>query len=289
MLGLPEEEQYRLLWEKYGLSEEKARALKGKGFSYYDLDKGSMYAYVAQKPLEDVLELRRENPWMKVELLLDITPQLLHDRDLLRKAECAEKWWGIKADLVYRKFMEGYPIHYIRMAYIISQHSSMTVEENLMLASGGGRWLSISRKAERNALKERVASLGLGLEDRMKAPVGLLSGGQRQAVSLLMATINPPKLLLLDEHTAALDPAAAEKILDVTEKTVSENGLTCLMITHNMASALKLGTRTVMMMDGQIIFDASGDERASLTVDDLLVRFKDAAGKMLDNDRMLLS
>ena len=89
MLGLPEEEQYRLLWEKYGLSEEKARALKGKGFSYYDLDKGSMYAYVAQKPLEEVLELRRENPWMKVELLLNITPQLLHDRDLLRKAECA--------------------------------------------------------------------------------------------------------------------------------------------------------------------------------------------------------
>lgn len=166
---------------------------------------------------------------------------------------------------------------------------SMTVEENLLLASGGGRWLSISGKAERAALKERVASLGLGLEDRMKAPVGLLSGGQRQAVSLLMATINPPKLLLLDEHTAALDPAAAEKILEVTEKTVSENKLTCLMITHNMSSALQLGNRTVMMMDGKIIFDTSGEERAKLTVDDLLQRFKDAAGRMLDNDRMLLS
>ncbi len=166
---------------------------------------------------------------------------------------------------------------------------SMTVEENLLLAAGGGNWLSISRRAERHALKERVASLGLGLEDRMKTPVGLLSGGQRQAVSLLMATINPPKLLLLDEHTAALDPAAAEKILDVTEKTVSENKLTCLMITHNMSSALQLGTRTVMMMDGQIIFDTSGEERASLTVDDLLQRFKDAAGRILDNDRMLLS
>lgn len=166
---------------------------------------------------------------------------------------------------------------------------SMTVEENLLLAAGGGSWLSISRKAERHALKERVASLGLGLEDRMKTPVGLLSGGQRQAVSLLMATINPPKLLLLDEHTAALDPAAAEKILDVTEKTVSENKLTCLMITHNMSSALQLGTRTVMMTDGQIIFDTSGEERASLTVDDLLQRFKDAAGRILDNDRMLLS
>ena len=166
---------------------------------------------------------------------------------------------------------------------------SMTVEENLLLAAGGSSWLSISRKAERHALKERVASLGLGLEDRMKTPVGLLSGGQRQAVSLLMATINPPKLLLLDEHTAALDPAAAEKILDVTEKTVKENNLTCLMITHNMSSALQLGTRTVMMMDGQIIFDTSGEERASLTVDDLLQRFKDAAGRILDNDRMLLS
>ncbi len=166
---------------------------------------------------------------------------------------------------------------------------SMTVEENLLLAAGGVNWLSISRRVERHALKERVASLGLGLEDRMKTPVGLLSGGQRQAVSLLMATINPPKLLLLDEHTAALDPAAAEKILDVTEKTVSENKLTCLMITHNMSSALQLGTRTVMMMDGQIIFDTSGEERASLTVDDLLQRFKDAAGRILDNDRMLLS
>lgn len=140
MLQLPEEEQYRLLWVKYGLPEEKARELKGKGFSYYDLDKGSMYAYVAQKPLEKVLELRRENPWMKIELLLGITPQLLRDRDLLRKAECAEKWWGIKSDLVYRKFMEGYPLHYIRMAYIISKHSSMTVEEILESRKRSVKW-----------------------------------------------------------------------------------------------------------------------------------------------------
>ncbi len=122
----------------------------------------------------------------------------------------------------------------------------------------------------------------------MKTPVGLLSGGQRQAVSLLMATINPPKLLLLDEHTAALDPAAAEKILEVTEKTVADEKLTCLMITHNMSSALQLGNRTVMMSDGKIIFDVRGEERAGLTVDDLLVKFRDA-GKALDNDRMLLS
>ena len=140
MLGLPEEEQYRLLWEKYGLTKAKAKELKAQRFTYYDLDKASMYAYVAQRPIEEVLELRRENPWMKIELLLHITPQLLHDRDLLRKAECAEKWWGIKADLVYRKFMEGYPIHYIRMAYIISQHSSMTVEEILEKRKRSVKW-----------------------------------------------------------------------------------------------------------------------------------------------------
>ena len=166
---------------------------------------------------------------------------------------------------------------------------SMTVEQNLLLAAGGGNWLSVSKRSEKRALRERVASLGLGLEDRMKTPVGLLSGGQRQAMSLLMATINPPKLLLLDEHTAALDPAAAEKILAISEETVYEGGLTCLMITHNMTSALRLGSRTIMMMDGRIIFDTRGEERAKLTVDDLLVRFKDAAGKALDNDRMLLS
>ncbi|MBP5206913.1 MAG: ATP-binding cassette domain-containing protein [Clostridia bacterium] len=166
---------------------------------------------------------------------------------------------------------------------------SMTVEENLTLAAGGGRWLSLPRRADKEALRERVASLGLGLEDRMNTPVGLLSGGQRQAVTLLMATINPPKVLLLDEHTAALDPSAAEKILEVTEKTVREQSLTCLMITHNMRSALSVGSRTVMMRDGRIIFDAQGAERDGLTVDDLLRRFREASGETLDNDRMLLS
>ncbi|MBR4256711.1 MAG: ATP-binding cassette domain-containing protein [Clostridia bacterium] len=166
---------------------------------------------------------------------------------------------------------------------------SMTVEENLMLASGGGHWLSIGGRTEKAALRERVAALGLGLEDRMKTPVGLLSGGQRQAISLLMATLNPPKLLLLDEHTAALDPAAAEKILEVTERTVKEYNLTCLMITHNMSSALSLGNRTIMMTDGRIIFDTKGEERSSLTVDDLLLKFKANSGKALDNDRILLS
>ena len=128
----------------------------------------------------------------------------------------------------------------------------------------------------------------VGLEDRMSQPVGLLSGGQRQALTLMMATFNPPKLLLLDEHTAALDPATAEKVLTLTKSIVSENNLTCLMITHNMQSALELGNRTIMMHGGNIIFDAEGEERSKLTVQDLLGKFKENAGKELDNDRMLL-
>lgn len=166
---------------------------------------------------------------------------------------------------------------------------SMSVEENLMLASGKGGWLSISGKKERGLLREKLAELKLGLEDRMGTPVGLLSGGQRQALALVMATVNPPKLLLLDEHTAALDPAAAEKILDATKNIVERLGITCLMITHNMSSALELGNRTVMMESGRIVFDTSGEERNGLCVDDLVKKFKDAAGKDLDNDRMLLS
>ena len=123
----------------------------------------------------------------------------------------------------------------------------------------------------------------------MQQPVGLLSGGQRQALTLMMATINPPKLLLLDEHTAALDPATADKVLALTKKIVSENHLTCLMITHNMQSALELGTRTLMMDQGKVIYDVSGKDREGLTVSDLLVLFQKASGKELDNDRMLLS
>ena len=123
----------------------------------------------------------------------------------------------------------------------------------------------------------------------MQHPVGLLSGGQRQALALMMATINPPKLLLLDEHTAALDPATAEKVLDLTKKIVKDGQLTCLMVTHNMQSALELGSRTLMMDDGRIIFDAEGEARRRLTVPDLLVLFREAAGRNLDNDRMMLS
>ena len=164
----------------------------------------------------------------------------------------------------------------------------MSIEENLALAAGRGGWLSHVSKADKAAFRDRLALLGMGLENRMKQPVGLLSGGQRQALTLLMATINPPKLLLLDEHTAALDPATAEKVLGLTKHIVAENGLTCLMVTHNMQSALELGNRTVMMNAGKIVMDVSGEERARLGVPDLLRRFRESSGKELHNDRMLL-
>lgn len=165
----------------------------------------------------------------------------------------------------------------------------MSIEENLALAAGHGGWLSHVSRADKEMFREKLSLLGMGLEDRMKQPVGMLSGGQRQALTLMMATINAPQLLLLDEHTAALDPATAEKVLDVTKSTIAEKNLTCLMITHNMQSALDLGNRTIMMNHGKIIFDTTGEERSHLTVKDLLDRFKTAAGEELDNDRMLLS
>ena len=169
----------------------------------------------------------------------------------------------------------------------------MTIEENLALA-----YLRVNKKksvfsritgAERKMFRERLALLNMGLEDRMKQPVGLLSGGQRQALTLLMATLIPPKILLLDEHTAALDPATADKVIELTKRIVEENHLACLMITHNMHSALNMGNRTLMMDSGRIILDISGEERAGLTVDGLLEKFSAGAGKELDNDRILFS
>ena len=136
--------------------------------------------------------------------------------------------------------------------------------------------------------REKLALLDMGLEDRMKQPVGLLSGGQRQALTLLMATLVTPKLLL-DEHTAALDPATAEKVLELTKSIVAEKKITCLMVTHNMHQALELGNRTLMMDSGRIVFDVKGEERSRMTVDDLLEKFRENAGKNLDNDRILLS
>lgn len=164
----------------------------------------------------------------------------------------------------------------------------MTIEENLSMAAKRGGWFSRITKADRQFFREKLAMLGMGLEDRLTQPVGLLSGGQRQALTLMMATIVPPQLLLLDEHTAALDPAAAEKVLAVTKSIVAENRITCMMITHNMQSALELGSRTLMMDRGNIIMDVSGEERAGMTVQDFLDRFHSRVGKNLDNDRMLM-
>ena len=165
----------------------------------------------------------------------------------------------------------------------------MTIEENLALAAGRGGWFSHISKKDRQLFRDRLALLNMGLEDRMKQPVGLLSGGQRQALTLLMATIVPPKLLLLDEHTAALDPATAEKVLEITKQVVKENNITTMMVTHNMNDALALGNRTLMMDSGRIVLDIKGEERSGLTVNDLLDRFRAGTGKALDNDRILLS
>lgn len=172
---------------------------------------------------------------------------------------------------------------------MVGSAPNMTIEENLALALGRGGWLSRITNFDREFFRERLSELQMGLEDNMRRPVGLLSGGQRQALTLTMATLVAPKLLLLDEHTAALDPATAEKVLEVTKKTVESGKLTCLMITHNMSSALALGNRTLMMDGGRIIMDVCGDERRMLTVDALLERFKASAGRQLDNDRMLLT
>ena len=165
----------------------------------------------------------------------------------------------------------------------------MTIEENLALAAGKGGWLSHVSRQEKERFHEELKLLDIGLEKRMTQPVGLLSGGQRQALTLLMATMNPPKLLLLDEHTAALDPGTAEKVLNPTKRIVEEHQLTCLMITHNMQSALDLGNRILMMDSGDIVLDIHEEEKKGLTVEGLLEKFKTGAGKMLDNDRILLS
>ena len=170
----------------------------------------------------------------------------------------------------------------------------MTIEENLAIAylrtSEKSRHIfSRISKKEKDLFRDRLSLLGMGLEDRMKNPVGLLSGGQRQALTLLMATLVTPKLLLLDEHTAALDPATADKVLELTRDIVSRQQITCLMVTHNMHQALDMGNRTLMMDSGRIIFDVQGQERSAMTVDDLLKKFAENAGQQLDNDRILLS
>ena len=170
--------------------------------------------------------------------------------------------------------------------------ATMGIEENPALAArrGASRTLrpGITRK-EREQYRQALAGLGLGLEDRMTSKVGLLSGGQRQALTLLMATLQKPKLLLLDEHTAALDPKTAAKVLDLSEKIVTEHHLTTLMITHNMKDAIKYGNRLIMMYEGRIIYDVRGKEKQNLDVADLLAKFEQVSGDEAANDRMLLS
>ena len=177
----------------------------------------------------------------------------------------------------------------------------MTIEENLSVAylrasgvrqSFWGRltqdFSRINRK-EKEFFREQLSLLNMGLEDRMESQVGLLSGGQRQALTLLMATVVTPRLLLLDEHTAALDPATADKVLKLTRDIIAERKITCLMVTHNMHQALELGNRTLMMDGGRIVLDVRGEERSRMTVDSLLQKFAEGAGQKLDNDRILLS
>lgn len=167
----------------------------------------------------------------------------------------------------------------------------MTIEENLAMAylrAGTSHTFSRITKTDEKLFQEKLAALHMGLEDRMHTPVGTLSGGQRQALTLLMATIVPPKLLLLDEHTAALDPSAAEKIMDLTKKIVSAQHTTCLMVTHNMHQAIETGNRMIMMRQGRIVLDLKGEQKSQLAIEDLQRRFKETA-TALDNDRILLS
>ena len=170
--------------------------------------------------------------------------------------------------------------------------ATMGIEENLALAARRGIARSLRAgitKKEREEYHELLKTLDLGLEDRMTSKVGLLSGGQRQAVTLLMATLKKPKLLLLDEHTAALDPKTAAKVLALSEKIVQENHLTTLMITHNMKDAIKYGNRLIMMYEGRVIYDVRGEEKANLQVSNLLQRFEQVSDGGFANDRMLLS
>ena len=175
---------------------------------------------------------------------------------------------------------------------MIGTAATMSIEENMAIAARRGehrgfRW-GISKK-EREQYKEQLKELNLGLEERLSSKVGLLSGGQRQAITLLMAAMKKPKLLLLDEHTAALDPKTAAKVLEISDKIIEENQLTAMMVTHNMKDAITYGNRLIMMNNGQIIYDVSGKEKKNLKVADLLRKFEEVSGGEFANDRMMLS
>ena len=170
--------------------------------------------------------------------------------------------------------------------------ATMEIQETLALAARRGQKRGLKwgiTKAEREKYHEILKELDLGLEDRMSSKVGLLSGGQRQALTLLMAALQKPKVLLLDEHTAALDPKTAAKVLELSDKIIAENHLTAMMVTHNMRDAIAHGNRLIMMNEGQVALDISGDEKKSLTVEDLLMKFEQASGETFDDDKALLS
>lgn len=169
--------------------------------------------------------------------------------------------------------------------------ADMELQENLALAYRRGKRFGLKwglSAKEKVIYRDKLATLGLGLEDRLSTKVGLLSGGQRQAVTLLMATLQRPRVLLLDEHTAALDPKTAAKVLELTNEIVGENNLTTLMVTHNMRDAIRMGNRLVMMNDGRIIYDVRGEEKEKLEVSDLLQKFTEVSGEEFANDRMML-
>ena len=169
---------------------------------------------------------------------------------------------------------------------------NMTILENMALADNKGKPFNLRRGTNKKRIdfyRENLRLLGLGLEDKLDVKAGVLSGGQRQALTLLMATLQKPKLLLLDEHTAALDPKTARKVLDLTEKIVDEQNLTALMVTHNMKDAIQIGNRLIMMHEGRIIYDVAGEEKKNLQVEDLLERFEKVSGEEFANDRMMLA
>ena len=209
-------------------------------------------------------------------LLPDAGTVVLADKDISRLPEYA------RAKYLGRVFQDP----------MMGTAADMQIDENLAMAYRRGdsrtlRW-GITRE-EQSEYREKLASLGLGLENRLSDKVGLLSGGQRQALTLLMATLKQPDLLLLDEHTAALDPKTAAKVLEITQEVVERNNLTTLMVTHNMHDAIRLGNRLIMMSDGRVLFDIAGEEKKALTVGRLLELFEEASGGELPSDRMLLS
>lgn len=201
---------------------------------------------------------------------------VLNGRDLTREPEHK------RAKYISRVFQDP----------MMGTASNMEIQENLALAYRRGKKRGLSwgiTKSEKEMFQERLKILGLGLENRMTAKVGLLSGGQRQALTLLMASLVNPELLLLDEHTAALDPKTAAKVLEVTESIITEQSLSAIMVTHNMKDAIRLGNRLIMMHEGRIIYDVSGEEKKNLKVSDLLAKFEQASGGEFANDRMILA